>query len=716
VTRWKVPRSGLTSVEPTSPLEIFLVDYQEELWAFLDDRVRDGCREMGVDVPVGGGKTVACCAFLGDHLSREHREFDRVVVLVPSTSIQEGWNANYEIKFRANTCGGGPPILYENLTTCPGTDRVEAIRNHIAPRTAGETAALPVLVTTYQAFYKCLQDHGFPEDMSRICVMSDEAHRVPKADDEGWKRTRHVACEANAIWITITATGWREDTGEPVHGDEEATFRVPVSRVIAAGRCPRFLEVHVHPLIASLRWKEATGEEDSEGGLELADYAEIVQWWLDDGRPRTVIRTQSTEVADRIVAIFEKFAPEARVLNATGDARRRVDEMVSREAKARTDGGKGPLDISLSQYDVVVCCQRFTEGTDWPFASHVYIVGIPSTLRFTVQVTGRGRRAKINIVGYATVYPDFVDRSVVRVFVPRVSDADDDLEAKRTFLRDLCVLYSVMTEDYEVARNLVDLYAVTRSKIGDGSLFLRAGANAVVATIFEPPADVLVDVFKRIRHIREALRRRLERDPSVGEMIDALSRQKDVSALDKVRDLVTYLRDSDVAAAIPEDRREGIRRAVEALVGQVVSDLRREHRGTRRRGSRTRTRPPIPAQETIQAFRNLAGEFDDIACRFGSREDHFRSELEAATSVRIVERARELAADPPHFHDGTNAYEQWIHQFPGQPETRGDLSPYLGRPPGTYSARRFRRDLEARRLPGQPEEIADIRSLREYIG
>jgi hypothetical protein len=591
---------------------------------------------------------------------------------------------------------------------------VQSIAHFLAPRDAHDVGPLPVLVTTYQAFHAALVEAGFPQDLSRVCVVSDEAHRVPVSDGDGWRATRRAALEGGAFWVTVTATGWREDTTEPVHADDATTIRIPVSRVVEAGMCPRVLDVHVHGLSTSLRWGD--GEELNADQLEMADYREIVEQWLEDARPKTVIRTQSRAIADLLEKTFRRLAPDARVLNATGPARRPVDEMIATEAAARTDGS---LDVELSQFDVVICCVRFTEGTDWPFASHIYVVGVPGCLRFTIQLIGRGRRAKIRILGYGDTYPDYVDRCVVRLFVPHASDSDEDPDSKRAYLRDLCVLYSVLTEDYDVARDLVDIYGLVRDRIGSEGVSFRTEVHRVIAEIFDPPAHVAVEIRQTITALKATLERKRGGPVSVMEMIDELSRQLDAPALEKARSIVLYVRDQDVARTIPENLRVGIRSLVERLIAMVVAEVRaaREPLDPERPAVSPGERPGLPAAEIIDAFRALAGEFDGIVCAFGERELAFRSELEAATSIEIADRAREMVFKSPHFWVGTGAYERWCREPRKQRESEGDLSPYLGLPPGTYTVRRFRRDVERGVLEGQPEDVRDLGTIRErYIG
>ena len=96
------------------------------------------------------------------------------------------------------------------------------------------------------------------------------------------------------------------------------------------------------------------------------------------------------------------------VLIAIGKDKKGILEALGSDKKS---GGR--------QYDIVLGCRKFDEGTDVPTASHLYMIGLPSNVRLFHQRVGRVTRMKGAVSGYSEWFGDkYLDNSKVVFIAP----------------------------------------------------------------------------------------------------------------------------------------------------------------------------------------------------------------------------------------------------------------------------------------------------------
>lgn len=261
-----------------------------------------------------------------------------------------------------------------------------------------------------------------PYVLKKAVLVVDEAHRAPATGlgqfVAAWKR-------AGGKVVFTTATAFRTD-GDPVMLEGMVLIRRSLAEHLADPDCgpPDRVETAIHPIqVEAAEEAEFFGEEETQAEVRDAIVAQMVAAWEADGRPKTVVRVpvmkggSSTMVAACVNAFTRAGA---RVLDVSGskpaDKTRFLTELPAERSKTRYDE---------ASYDVLVGVQRVIEGLDWPFASDVYVVGLPRSVLIVMQLLGRATRRKLQ-VGYPAALKK---RAKISFFVPCGSTTEDSLPA-----------------------------------------------------------------------------------------------------------------------------------------------------------------------------------------------------------------------------------------------------------------------------------------------
>ena len=166
-----------------------------------------------LEVPTGGGKTLASLRFALDHARRTGQR--RIVCALPFTSIIEQTAARYREVFADLEEARGEPVVLEHHS---GLDPEEA---SFSAQLATENWAAPLVVTTnVQLFESLFASHGTPcRKLHRLAdsiLILDEAQAIPP----GLMRptlaalgelVRNFGCTVVLCTATQPAVGWRDD-------------------------------------------------------------------------------------------------------------------------------------------------------------------------------------------------------------------------------------------------------------------------------------------------------------------------------------------------------------------------------------------------------------------------------------------------------------------------------------------------------------------------
>jgi superfamily II DNA or RNA helicase len=402
--------------KPLSPLDIrFLRDYQRDAVINLSQYFWDGERQIALVAPTGSGKTVIISCVL-KRLADEGIEtpittkFRSAVIVTPFVQVESSfisvkhipWGMRF--KERAESCGRHEEYSFqdfflnrdsEDYWTKGRDEFIQHIRS-CSPRSFA-------LVTTHHAIARWGVD-VLPENLSGRVLVIDEAHHAG-SDGEGDK-SRKIAVFANEWFsrggaVCYCTTPYRADDLD-VLPEGTKSYIWSMADHAMSGFAPKDFRVHTEIL---------ENEVDTRGELfgdELSDqenkngqaYNRMVDRWIQDDCPKAIFIVpgkNSKKWASRLEDELTRSG--ARVLNAVGvgtDIQEKLTKALKEEREVK--------DFGDSKWDVILCCKRFDEGTDWPLCSHVYNYGIPSSFGLTVQRWGRAFRDKSGIKGHS--HPD----------------------------------------------------------------------------------------------------------------------------------------------------------------------------------------------------------------------------------------------------------------------------------------------------------------------
>ena len=455
-----------------------------------------------VVLPTGAGKT----AVIQTAATLAAMEGCRVLVATPLQVIRSAIFAADAFAYRGEVVDTRG-VEWSQITT------TQALLHALTLRT------WPFVGVVTQQLLAQARDH-FPTHMKGWILVLDEGHHsgeAYEADDatndatnDGtflYRAAERVYERGGCVW-SVTATPFRMD-GRLVSRRDVASYTVRYSDLALQGILPRRVRVR------TTMCPDATGRTLTDATLGMIAGA----IWA-EGRP-TVLRIPpggsaepAAVTAERMVAALIAVGYTAeRILNVVGSdgdlSTRLQDELDGERERAATIGYAG------RRYDVILACGRMREGADWPYCSHVVLVGLPTSLGAAIQWAGRGSRNKHRIAGYPESWRDDV---LVSGYVPGHLDAlEVDDQAKRALILAAAIECDEVVLDYR--RFWQDLVKGFRlppvERVGHPGAFLDRLAGTVVeqavanATVIAARQDCL-DV--------------LGRDPTPTELWDKLNR------------------------------------------------------------------------------------------------------------------------------------------------------------------------------------------------
>ena len=267
--------------------------------------------------------------------------------------------------------------------------------------TGFSNGAHQVMVTSHQALAR--RQPVFSAKGNILIV--DEGHHAGKKTRLGQFIRQWV--KDGGLVIYLTATPFRMD-GEMVLDGETQVWALADIDYIAQSTSPENLVFRSQQLQYKVDdLAQLLGEDTNK---ILPQYDDLVPLWEDDGKPKALIilpRGGSAIWARRLVLQFTKAG--AKVFSSVGPKAKTKQDLAD-----LLEYERGIKNYNDSKVDVIIACARFDEGTDWPWCSHIYSVGISRSARLLIQRWGRARRPK-TIAWYPAEHKN---RSVFTMLVP----------------------------------------------------------------------------------------------------------------------------------------------------------------------------------------------------------------------------------------------------------------------------------------------------------
>lgn len=389
---------------------------------------------VGLLYCTAAGKTPMMCCAAAILLAFGH--VTRVVLCAPTNVIKEGLNLNGFDDFDCHMGGVPLPRVRD------ATDG-QRLKNYL-------TSGGPnILKATHQLVHQQLGDfRRWEEQNPRFAegclLIIDEAHRAAELRILGEVRDLWIRCGGKVL--SATATPKRDDKLIVLPEGLPCVER-PMSQHMSEGEydengvftpwAPEVIESKVLPVLGS-------GTTDDKDLYAPVDYAEVAKSILEDMQAdsidclpiKGVVRLKSqgksldepekTGSFKNLVALqtlaktFDEAGLRVFVASSTHESNKVIAgynlKVIEAMRQARPgvvgDGGltelrdyekwasEQPEGFRASLVDVVIGIHELTEGFDWPFCSHAYLLGIPRGLVPLVQVNGRCMRRRYRIVGY----------------------------------------------------------------------------------------------------------------------------------------------------------------------------------------------------------------------------------------------------------------------------------------------------------------------------
>lgn len=508
---------------------ITLRDYQVDIHSTLCRLLRQH-PEVLVVGPTGCGKTTITQTVVGSLKGTVHQT--HAVILAPQLQIEDSFMPDKD----------GFEVLIPNKAT-DGISIIKPVK--ILPKQNGTSGGwyqlretegsrgedLSTYLTSKDPAYDCvLTTHsGFQSwhkgtlgetfDLKGKILYVDEAHHAGNATGLG---------EAIQKWLTqggkvvyITATAFRTDRNTLFEKVKARFIRTMSEHAQDGTFAPEhFILANYNLSMSATNSAEAQGKVLPQVDTSTLESAamDLAAKWINDGSPKVVVNVPargSEKWAERLETSFRALG--ARVINAVGATKEKQEalmQVLREEKKVKV--------YKDSQVDVILSCKRFDEGTDWPLCSHVYNIGIPSSLGLIIQRWGRAMRLKTGIAGYPV---EHVNQACLTFFPLNLAEGVWD--SFESYQRDQTYLLCSFLHDHEVAQEYLkdlrwrpeDFGRIRSGKsisnlqdlVNDVSAALQTCLNADVS------AEVILETSKIVLKYKEAMG---DVNPTDGALLD----------------------------------------------------------------------------------------------------------------------------------------------------------------------------------------------------
>lgn len=386
--------------------------YQSSLVSSVKKTLSGEQENALIEQPTGSGKSLAITTIAA---SLFKTKYDHIIIAAPQQQIEDGFKCKDLCIQFPEIKGAASNFIHvdEDIIKAFRDDNTKSIKDTVLEYLQFDTdnigicthAALATVVDAFKADTNCL-------DLSRCLLVIDESHHCPfdeenddsdNEEDKNEQATDSKLGQFVSEWenrggrlLFATATPYRKD-GKAVCRDNMKIFRRPIHEHMEEGFAPKYLSNKIVGVSATdeVSASEWAGERvDNLNHRQLLINALCDQYEKDrkdNNSPKVIIRIppgNSKAFMENLEEAFNSRFPGIRILNGVGtelDIKKSFIEKLGEE-RART--------YKESKYDIVVGVQRILEGTDWSVCSHVYCIGIPSSLTMVTQLIGRSLRLK----------------------------------------------------------------------------------------------------------------------------------------------------------------------------------------------------------------------------------------------------------------------------------------------------------------------------------
>lgn len=417
-----------------------LRDYQtDSVRFFLSDAGKQDFWRV-LTLPTGGGKTVIlkCAA----RMAFDQNLFDKIIVIAPFRNIGKAF-ARDEDFVLLDESNQPLQISWRNAIHVIPAERGISTPEESAGewlRTELQKTDPSILVCSHQLFVRVFGDTDkmFSRSLSRCLLIVDETHHSGEQEIEiegearGTKLGQIVNRWADAggsIWA-VTATPLRSDA-QRIFPPGAKTLEYSYVELAEKGCLPK------NVTFRTIQVPGTTQKDHLDDAAIQKIAAAIASVRTEEGLVRpTVIRIpqgSSLQPTQVLAGKFHQALVRAgltvyRILNAVGNddgTSQEFEEALDMERQAAEKGS-----WALSNLDVIISCRRMAEGADWPFCSHVVLIGLPQSILSVAQTVGRGSRNKHGFYDYPSAWKEEI---LVSCFVPEDITSNDE-EIRRALL------------------------------------------------------------------------------------------------------------------------------------------------------------------------------------------------------------------------------------------------------------------------------------------
>ena len=465
-------------------------------------------RFAALQSPTGAGKTLVARAVVHS-LWDIQDALTATAVVVPQNQIKDPWCQQMRLTPASltNTVSksNALPVVYSTEgrwhTLTKATKATLSTHLHSSNK--------KVITTTHSTLASLAPDQDLPADCSRRLLLVDEGQHLGEKTKIQKVIQTWVDRGGQVLVCSAALIRSKGDVAIPEHV-------VPVTRTLVEhlreGYAPtkiRFISQVLVDTLAQSMTDLFTDQEGSQGfkGSSIEHQAkQVVEWWVEKGRPKFILIVPtgvSLKWAKAIIDAFKKAGVhEQRILNGVGtkaeDTRRVIQTLVAEEARLRRG--------EVSEIDVVIACRRFDEATNWPVASHMGIIGLPSFIGRIIQLLGRLLRLKLGgrlrkaLPDYieGTPYHQFGDEAEMVFFLPdKAQTAWDAVWASKHHL-DLVLMMAALMEDTELG---ADYLATIRDRANDHDRARNTKDPHLNRDTWDRIASIAGETVERFQHL-----------------------------------------------------------------------------------------------------------------------------------------------------------------------------------------------------------------------
>jgi len=386
--------AGRRKSRPTAEVVNFRA-YQVEANDLLLSEVLN-TNSLGLFGPTGCGKTLVIQTLLAQMVRMP--EFKSALIATPQIQIRDGFST------------GGRSVVFPFIEhDAPAIQRARIVEvPHIYDLTGrkydadfrGLFRGKSRLIRTV-CFQTLIRRAGMspgttcllPKSLRGHILVVDEAHWLNPVESSKLDKVVTLWRKRGGLVIHSTATPF----DLPLPEDAQFYCRTLAEHILGGIYAPGDVRIDFHQVksLTAHKLSQLRGETMSDSDLD-AICQELVTTREKKGLPKTVMNLPAGG-SERFAKALEAAlaAKGVRVLNAVSSSPKVRDRLLNALKGERT-----LQTYKESQYDVILSCMRFNEGTDWPFCSLFINVGLPSDFGLIIQRLGRTLRYKGDIQGY----------------------------------------------------------------------------------------------------------------------------------------------------------------------------------------------------------------------------------------------------------------------------------------------------------------------------